>query len=165
MLRYDFLPDYSWDDESVGPSGSAVTIFIVVWPISCENSPHATARGRDGMTRKPGWLFATTIMISFMLASCATHPVNGIKITGTWKDDRFNKDLSDFLIISLADEPSIRLEFEDMLVHRLEAGGLHAGASSDIMLLDEKIDRQTVKAAMAGKNYDGVLVAAYRRGQ
>ena len=35
---------------------------------------------------------------------------------------------------------------------------LRAGALSDLMSLKEKIDRQSVKAAMAGKEFDAVLI-------
>lgn len=45
------------------------------------------------------------------------------------------------------------------MVKSLEKQGLHAVASSDIMPADEQINRKTVRAAMAGKGFDGVLVS------
>jgi hypothetical protein len=80
-------------------------------------------------------------------------------VFGAWKADNYNKQFSSFLVISLSDEPGIRGKFESIMVNRLEKEGLHVVASSDIMAADEEINRGTVKAAMADKSIDGVLVS------
>lgn len=108
--------------------------------------------------RRP-WVVAALIMSAFLLAACASTPTTRTVVTGTWKADNYNKKLSNFLVISLSDEPGIRGKFESIVVNRLEKEGLHAVASSVIMPADEAINRETVKAAMAGKGFDGVLVS------
>lgn len=105
-------------------------------------------------------LMAALILCTLLLASCASTPTSHTTVLGTWKADNFNKRLSSFLVISLSDEPGIRDKFESIMVNRLEKEGLHAVASSDIMTADEEINRGTVKAAMAGKDIDGVLVSS-----
>lgn len=111
------------------------------------------------MNKKRTWLSVTLAVSVVILAACATTPANRTKVTGTWKDAQFNKKLSHILIVSLADEPGIRSKVENRFVRRLSVEGVRAAASSDLMPPEEKIDRQTVRAAMAGKDFDGVLVS------
>jgi hypothetical protein len=111
------------------------------------------------MNRMRLCLLTALIVSIFFLTSCATTPVNHTKISGTWKDEHFNKKLSNFLIISLSDEIGMRAKVENALVRKFNAEGVHAEASSDLMPIDEEIDRKTVRAAMVGKTFDGVLVS------
>jgi predicted GNAT family acetyltransferase len=99
------------------------------------------------------------ILCALLLASCASTPMSHTAVLGTWKADNYNRQLSNILVISLADEPGIREKFESIMVARLRKEGLHAIASSDIMAADEEINRRTVKSAMEGKGIDGVLVS------
>jgi hypothetical protein len=99
------------------------------------------------------------ILCALLLISCAATPTSHSSVLGAWKADNYNKQLSSFLVISLSDEPGIREKFESIMVGRLEKEGLHAVASSDIMAADEEINQGTVKAAMAGKGIEGVLVS------
>ncbi len=99
------------------------------------------------------------ILCALLLVSCAATPTSHTSVLGAWKADNYNKQLSSFLVISLSDEPGIREKFESIMVSRLEKAGLHAVASSDIMAADEEINQGTVKAAVAGKGIDGVLVS------
>ncbi|MEJ2552794.1 MAG: hypothetical protein P8164_05785 [Gammaproteobacteria bacterium] len=95
-----------------------------------------------------------------LLAACASTPTNRSEILGSWKADNYDNKLSSFLVISLSDdEPAIREKVESIMASRLRQEGLHAVASSDIMPVGEKVDRETVRAAMAGKDFDGVLVS------
>jgi len=103
------------------------------------------------------------ILCAFLLASCVSTPVTHTTVLGAWRADNYNRQLSSFLVISLSDEPGIRVKFESIMVSRLEKEGLRAVASSDIMATDEEINRLTVKAAMAGKDIDGVLVTRLLR--
>jgi hypothetical protein len=99
------------------------------------------------------------ILCALLLESCASTPISHTTVLGTWKADNYNRQLSSFMVISLSDEPGIREKFESIMVGRLKKEGLHAMASSDIMAADEEINRGTVKAAMADKDIDGVLVS------
>ena len=98
------------------------------------------------------------ILCALLLASCASTPASHTTVLGAWKADNYNRRLSSFMVISLADEPGIREKFESIMANRLKKAGLNAIASSDIMTADEEINRGTVKAAMADKDIDGVLV-------
>lgn len=105
------------------------------------------------------WREMVVVLSVLLLASCASTPSNRSEILGSWKADNYDNKLSSFLVISLSDEPGIREKFESIMASRLRQEGLHAVASSDIMTADEEIDRDTVRAAMAGKGFDGVLVS------
>lgn len=111
------------------------------------------------MNRRRMWFAAVIVMSAFILASCAATPGLRTVITGTWKDEGYNKKLSKFLVISLADEPGIRVKVENILVRRLGAEGLSAEASSDLMPVEQKIDRENVRAAIVGKGFEAVLVS------
>ena len=103
-------------------------------------------------------LMTALILCALLLASCASTPTSHTTVLGAWKADNYNRRLSSFMVISLADEPGIREKFESIMANRLKKAGLNAIASSDIMTADEEINRGTVKAAMADKDIDGVLV-------
>ncbi len=98
---------------------------------------------------------ALVIIGALMLAACASTDT---KIMGTWKDDQYARKITKVLVVSLAEEASIRQKAEGIVVAKLRKRGVDAVASSDIMPADEKIDRDTVRAAIAGKGFDSVLV-------
>ena len=99
------------------------------------------------------------IMIASLIASCASTPVNRTDIVGVWKDDNYDKKLSNLLIISLSDELGIREKAEAIVVSKFDKIGLRATASSDIMPVDDEVTKETVKEAIKGKQFDGVLVS------
>ena len=92
---------------------------------------------------------------ALMLAACASTTT---KIMGSWKDDHYAKKIAKVLVISLAEEPPIRQKAEGIVAAKLRKRGVDAVASSTLMPMDEKIDRETVKAAITGKGFDSVLV-------
>ena len=114
--------------------------------------------GQDEMSIRHLWLIAALFLGISLLVSCALSPTTSTVVTGTWMADNYNNKLSDFLVISLADEPGMRGKVESIMVNTLDKNGLRAKASSEIMPVDEEINRKTVTAAIAGKGFDGVLV-------
>lgn len=98
-----------------------------------------------------------TVLVAgaLILAACAS---TSTKIMGLWKDDQYAKKITKVMVISLAEEPPIRQKAEGIVAAKLRKRGVDAVASSTLMPLDEKIDRDTVKAAIAGKGFDTVLV-------
>ena len=111
------------------------------------------------MNTRRSWRVAACIASVLLVASCASTQTTRTDVIGTWKADNYARKLSDVLIVSLADEPGLRDKIESIVADRLEKRGLRAVASSDIMASDEDINRRTVKAAMAGRRFDGVLVS------
>jgi len=94
---------------------------------------------------------------TWLLASCAATTTTDV--TDQWRDPQFHGKFAKVLVISMAEEASIRQSFENTMTAKLRKQGIEAVASSDIIPLDQKIDRKTVKAAMAGKGFDTVLVS------
>jgi hypothetical protein len=92
---------------------------------------------------------------ALLLTACAS---TSTKIMGSWKDDHYAGKITKVLVISLAEEPPIRQKAESIVVAKLRRRGVDAVASNTLMPMDEKIDRETVKAAIAGKGFDSVLV-------
>ena len=111
------------------------------------------------MGRRRLWFIAMLMVCALVIASCATTPDTRTVVTGTWMADNFNKKFSKVLIVAVSDEFGIRGDFEKTVARRLDMDGVRAEPSSDIMPLEQKIDRESVKAAMAGKNFNAVLVA------
>lgn len=98
----------------------------------------------------------TLVTAAWLLAACAATTTD---VTGQWRDPEYHETLGKVLVISLADEPSIRQRFEHTVSARLQRAGITAVPASDIIPLDRKIDRKTVRAAIAGRGFDTVLVS------
>lgn len=111
------------------------------------------------MSMRRRWFVAAVVVGILVLTACVTTSAPRTIVTGAWKDDHYNNKLSTFLIISLSDNHAIRTEFENALAVSLGMKGLRAEASSDLMPMEQKINRETVKAVMAGKGFDAVLVS------
>ena len=104
-------------------------------------------------------LLAALIMFASLLTGCATTPTTHTEVTGSWQASSFKGKFANLLVVSHAADPGIREKVESIMVTNLEKQGLHAVASSEIMPIDEKVNRETVEAAMVGKGFDGVLVS------
>ena len=95
---------------------------------------------------------ALTILIS--AAGCTTT-----EKTSEWRDqDYAGGNLDNILVIGVSNQVSIRHMVESNLVAELEKLNVSATPSFTIMDIDTKIDHDTVKAAIADKNFDAVLV-------
>lgn len=112
-------------------------------------------KGNGGVLQGRHIRAALVLVIIPVLASCAT---TSTKVVGSWKDDHYTKTISKVLVISLAEETPIRELAEHTLAAKLRSKGVNAVASSDLMPVNEKIERKTVRAAIAGKGFDTVLV-------
>ena len=111
------------------------------------------------MKTQRSWAGAVLVLSVLLIASCASTPAMRSDVIGAWKADKYDRKLSDVLVISLSEEPGLRDKIESSVADRLEKKGLRAVPSSDIMSPHEEINRQTVKKAMVGKRFDGVLVS------
>jgi len=114
---------------------------------------------RHGMGRRRPYILAVLMMVAALLVGCATTPATHTQVSGSWKAHGYTGKFTHLLVVSHATDSAIRVKVESILVKNLEKEGLHAVASSDIMPADEKINRKTIREAMAGKGFDGVLVS------
>ena len=102
-------------------------------------------------------LFKCTTLILFaslFFFSCATT-----KITETWKDPRYRgAPFSDLFVIGVAKKDTTRRSFENMFVEKLQAAGVQAVASSSVMESDQKIEKESILAAIEKLDIDAVLI-------
>jgi hypothetical protein len=88
-----------------------------------------------------------TVCASFLFFSCTPT-----KIANTWKDDGYRgAPFSDFFVIGVAKQ-------ENKFVEKLQAAGVQAVASSSVMPLDQKIEKEAILAAIEKLEIDAVLV-------
>lgn len=87
-----------------------------------------------------------------MLCACATRP------TAEWQDDSYSGPIRDVLIIGVSEQQTNRRIFEDTFVNELRERNVVATASATVLEADEKISKETVETAIAGKSIDTVLV-------
>jgi len=62
------------------------------------------------------------------------------------------------LVIGAAEDERLRRSFEKKFVEELEAAGIKAVESSSVMSKDQKIDKETILAAVEKTGADGVLL-------
>jgi hypothetical protein len=95
---------------------------------------------------------ALTILIS--VAGCTTT-----EITSEWRDqDYAGGKIDNILVIGVSNQVSVRHMVESNMVAELEKLNVSATPSYTIMDVGTEIDHATVKAAIADKNFDAVLV-------
>lgn len=97
---------------------------------------------------------AGALLLATVLSACTTT-----KTTAEWRDDTYTGGAFDnILVIGVAKENSVRRMFESNVVSALKARNVTAIPSFSIMANDEKISKESVKAAIAGKKVSAVLV-------
>jgi len=90
----------------------------------------------------------------FILASCAQT-----KLTSTWMDEaRVGQSFSHILIIGISDKEHNRRLFEEVFTKQLTAAGVESEVSYVILPKGIEISRDTVTAAIKGRNIDAVVV-------
>jgi len=94
-----------------------------------------------------------SIAALLVLASCTAT-----RTTAQWRDQNVDRRYARILVIGVSEQVILRRSFEDKLVAELQQRGVEATSSASMMPLDQKISRETVKAAIEGKGFDGVLV-------
>ena len=97
--------------------------------------------------------FTIIALTGFLLSCSTTTPVL------EWRDEGYTGGaFNHILVIGISENTATRRVFEDSFVRELKALGVRATASASIMPGDQKVDKETVKAAIAGKQIDAVLV-------
>ena len=98
--------------------------------------------------------FSFGALAALVLAACTTT-----QETVEWRDPTYvGQKFDNILVIGVAKEGTVRRVFESNLVDGLTRKQLTAIPSFRIMDQNEKISEEAVKAAIAGKNIDAVLV-------
>jgi hypothetical protein len=88
-----------------------------------------------------------------LLASCAST-----KVVERWADPDFDAKLKNIMVLSLNQSEKSRRLFEDGFLHALKQRKIQSSASYDLLPSNEDLDKEKVKAAIAGSDIDGVLV-------
>lgn len=90
----------------------------------------------------------------FILSSCANT-----KITSSWMDQsKAGTSFNDILVIGIAEMEHNRRLFEEEFTSQLTAAGIESEVSYKILPEGTQINRDTVAAAIEGKNIDAVIV-------
>ena len=93
------------------------------------------------------------IMGLVLLASCAST-----KVVEHWTDPGFDAKLKNIMVLSLNQSDKSRRLFEDGFLTALKQRNIRSLASYDLLSSNEDLNKEKVKAAIAGSDIDGVLV-------
>lgn len=97
--------------------------------------------------------FAIILLNIFLLSCAATTPVL------EWRDESYTAGaFNHLLVIGISEDAVKRRQFEDSFVRELKALGVRATASYAIMPGDQKVEKETIIKAIAGRQVDAVLV-------
>lgn len=93
-------------------------------------------------------------VVLILLGACtATSPVL------EWRDEAYNGPaFNHVLVIAVSENLSSRRVFEDTFVRELRNIGVNSIPSASIMPGEEKVEKETVRRAIEGRNVDAVLV-------
>ena len=96
----------------------------------------------------------TLLLLSLLAVGCKT-----IFLKDSWKDPNYDgPTFSKYLVISLASATGNRIIIEDNFVRELKAKGANAVASYKVLPPDGTVNRDVIKAAIEGKDYDAVII-------
>lgn len=94
-----------------------------------------------------------------MLSACTQSHIT----IGSWKDTAYQKKVAKVFVIGVTPRAAIRRAFETTVVEKLRQRGVTAVASAALVPLDKDLGKEAVKArvkaAIAGKGFDAVLVS------
>ena len=97
---------------------------------------------------------AATIFSFIFITSCSNT-----KLTSVWMDkEKSGTSFNDILVIGISDKELNRRLFEETFTTELNAAGVKSEVSYKILPQGSKINRDTVSAAIKGKNIDAVIV-------
>lgn len=97
---------------------------------------------------------ALVVLSVIFLAACSS----ATKVVEQWADPEFNGKLKNILVLSLNQSTDSRRVFENGFLLELTNRKIQAKASYTLLPDYESLDKETVKAAIAGSSIDGVIV-------
>lgn len=92
-------------------------------------------------------------LVVLLSSACA-----GTRPTMEWRDEGLAGPYSNLVVIAAIERSTRRRVFEDMFVQELEATNVDATQSYTLMTTDVAVSRESVEAAIKGRNIDAVLV-------
>lgn len=101
------------------------------------------------------------VSILLLTAFGATPALSDTQLLEPWTDRAFisdNDPIKSILVIGLPDDPDNRKNLEQTISKQLSKSGVEAVPSVDIMSMDTEVNEQSVRAAIAGKNIEAVLL-------
>jgi len=93
------------------------------------------------------------ILSLVLLVSCAST-----KVVEHWSDPDFDAKLKNIMVLSLNQSVKSRRVFEDGFLKALKQRGIQSSGSYKLLPSNEDLNKEKVKAAIAGSDIDGVLV-------
>ncbi|HEY5740295.1 MAG TPA: hypothetical protein VIW27_11250 [Gammaproteobacteria bacterium] len=97
--------------------------------------------------------YAALVLAALLLGACATtRPVH------EWRNDGFSGTLDSVLIIAAIKRSTQRRVYEDLFAETLSTRGVTATPGYTLMTSELEISRDTVEAAIRGRDIDAVLV-------
>ena len=99
--------------------------------------------------------YALVVLGISFLTACAS---SSTRVVDQWIDPEFNGKLKNILVISLNQSTDSRRVFENGFLLELTNRKIEAKASYTLLPDYESLDKESVKAAIAGSSIDGVIV-------
>ncbi|MDH3636531.1 MAG: hypothetical protein OES20_17705 [Gammaproteobacteria bacterium] len=95
---------------------------------------------------------ALALAMTALLAACAIKPL------AEWRDSNFSGTVDNILIIGVSDQPVVRRLFEDTFVKELEALGVSAKSSYQVLTDEQISSKDALDTAIRAQSMDAVLV-------
>lgn len=89
-----------------------------------------------------------------LLGACASGP----KPVGEWREPAYTEKVSNVLVIGVTSRSTRRRVFEDLFVQALGVHGVSAIPSYELITSTQELSRETVLAAIEGRDIDGIIV-------
>ena len=93
------------------------------------------------------------IAIAILISACATT-----RAVTEWQDDTYTGSLDSLLVIAAVEDGARRRNVEDAYVEEFGVVGIAAAPAYALMGGDSSLSRETVEAAIEGRDIDAVLV-------
>lgn len=104
----------------------------------------------------PTRLIRSLALVTLTLVfGCAT---GGTKLIQVWKDPMYGSVLDNVLVIGVAKTDTRRRVFETEMSRVFRENGVRATPSFQLVPETDKIDKESIKAAIQGKGFEAVLV-------
>jgi len=103
------------------------------------------------MGKRYRWVYLISSLL--LLASCAST-----KVVDQWTDPGFKASLQNVMVLSLNQSEKSRRFFEDKFLKQLKHSGIRSSVSYKLLPDYVDLNKEMVKAAIAGSDIDAVLV-------